>query len=353
VKAAVVGEPMPTFRKDLCDSIRPHLKGKKISPDLVRGLDDVLDRAGCPRDDGSALPASGATGTGPAFRRQLTDLIRPHLSGGKFSTELVTAIDAVLDRAGVPRDDADAAPAGPPPPPPPAGGTLPQGRVDVAGLRAFLGLPAAGPFDQTAKQALLARLSNRNAPAVTEEDFQRAAKDLGVTVKHIKAVREVEVRKKPFDDEGRPTILFERHIFARHCVPKGRFNSSHPAISGGPYGRGGYGPASAQYGKLADACALDPEAAFRACSWGAFQVMGMHAADLGYGSAVAMGFALTVSEAAHLDCFLRFLRVNSLVDELRACKAGNPASCEPFVRRYNGEDFRTFNYHKKLAAALA
>lgn len=66
-----------------------------------------------------------------------------------------------------------------------------------------------------------------------------------------------------------------------------------------------------------------------------------------------MGFALTVSEAAHLDCFLRFLRVNNLVDELRACRAGNPASCVPFVRRYNGEQYAQFDYHKKLAAALA
>jgi hypothetical protein len=289
------------------------------------------------------------------YRKQLIDLIRPELKG-VISQAFCDRFDAILDSAGVPRDaEQAAAPATPQPQPSPPGpgGELPSGRVDVPALRRFLGLAAQGPFDQAAKQALLAKLSNKNAPAVTEEDFQDAANALGVSVKHIKAVRQVEVREKPFDAEGRPTILFERHIFAKHCVPAGCFNASHPALSGGPYGKGGYGPASAQYGKLADACALDPEAAFRACSWGAFQVMGMHAAALGYGSAVAMGFALTVSEAAHLDSFLRYLRVNSLVDELRACRAGDPESCIPFVRRYNGKDFATYSYHKKLAAALA
>jgi hypothetical protein len=341
------------FRKELFDSIRPDLKDGKFPVVLVDGLDNVLDRAGVPRDDGTAVTASAATGAPTTFRKELTDLVRANLATGSFSVELVKAIDALLDRAGCPRDGT--APAGAPPKPEPVAplAEVPPGRLDVAGLRAFLGLPRAGPFDDAAKSALLARLSNPKAPGLTDADIARAAADLGVSPNHIKAVRKVEVRKSPFDDHGRPTILYERHVFTRNTVPKGRFNASNPAISGGPYGKGGYGLASAQYGKLADACALDPEAAFRGCSWGAFQVLGEHAIDLGYPSAVAMGFALCVSEAAHLDCFLRFLKRNSLVDELRACRAGDPASCIPFVRRYNGQDFATFQYHKKLAAALA
>lgn len=344
---------MPTFRKELCDSIRPHLKGKKFSPGLVGGLDDILDHAGVPRDDGAAVsvPPAGST---PRFRKQMTDLLRPQLESGRFPAELVKAIDDLLDRAGCPRD-ADAPVGTPDEPAPPRDGpfAVPPGRLDVAGLRALLGLPRAGEFGDDAKKALLAALSNPRAAALTSADIDRAAADLGVSAKQIKAVRKVEVTASPFDKQGRPTILYERHVFTRNTIPKGRFNRSHPLLSGGPFGKGGFGPISAQYGKLASACALDPEAAFSGCSWGAFQILGEHAVSLGYSSAVAMGFALTEGEAAHLDCFLRFLRVNHLVDKLRACRAGDPASCVPFVSRYNGAGFREFKYHTKLAEALA
>ncbi|HEX8643049.1 MAG TPA: N-acetylmuramidase family protein [Allosphingosinicella sp.] len=343
-----------THRRNLCDFIRPTLKNQKITPELVAALDLVLDRAGVARDDGSAPSAARAGQPLPPFRKELTELIRPHLATGKFSGAQVAGIDDLLDRAGVPRDSEAAAPPAPPAPPSPTGGgtSVPTKRFDAAGFRAFLGVPA-GASAETFKQTLMQRLSNTNAPALSEEDYKQAAANLGVPVKHIKAVRTVEVREDPFDDQGRPTILFERHIFAKHCVPAGRFNASNPAISGGPYGKGNYGSKASQYEKLAAACALDPEAAFRACSWGAFQVLGQNAVDLGYGSAVAMGFALTKSEAAHLDCFLRFLKVNKLVDELQACRAGDPASCVPFVKKYNGSGYATFSYHKKLAAALA
>jgi hypothetical protein len=302
------------------------------------------------------------------FRKELTDLIRPQLVGGKLSKELVDAIDALLDRAGVPRDgEADAAPPtetaspSPPPKPPsspappaPAATTsaLPKGRLDLPGLRSFLGLPATGSFDAAARTAFLARLANPKAPALTEADFDAAAAALGVSPNHIRAVREVEVRESPFDPDGRPTILYERHVFTRNCNPKGKFNASNPAISGAAYGKGGYGAKSAQYGKLLDAMACDPEAALRACSWGAFQVLGENAVGIGYVSTLEMVTALTTSEAAHLESFLRFLKANKLIAKLAACRAGDPASCVPFVSAYNGAGYKQFGYHLKLADAL-
>ncbi|TMJ20561.1 MAG: N-acetylmuramidase family protein [Alphaproteobacteria bacterium] len=340
---------MAAFRKDLTDLIRPNLAGGKFSPELVGGIDDILDRAGVPRDDGGALATPKAKPPLPPFRKAFTDLCRPHLSGGKFSLDLVAAIDAALDRAGVPRDAGAGAPSSPPPV---AEATIPAGRLTVGGLRAFLGLPAAGGFDAAAQKALLARLAAPSPTKLTGADIARAAADLGVSAKVIDAVREVETKRASFDEKGRPTILFERHKFAANTVPKGRFNAAHPAISGGPYGSGGYGKFSAQYGKLLDACALDPEAALRACSWGAFQVLGENAVPIGYRSTLEMVLSLTTGEQAHLESFVRFVRGNHLADELRACRAGDPASCVPFVKAYNGSDFAVNAYHKKLAAAL-
>jgi hypothetical protein len=170
----------------------------------------------------------------------------------------------------------------------------------------------------------------------------------------MKASKRVEAPRGAFDDKGRPSILFERHVFSRNTTPKGRFNASHPTLSAvRGYGRGGYGAFSAQYGKLQKAYALDPEAAFEACSWGAFQVLGENAVTLGYESARAMAVALAQSEAAHLDSYVRFIQVNGLADELGRCRAGDPDSCVPFVEAYNGTGFRNFSYHIKFAEALA
>lgn len=223
--------------------------------------------------------------------------------------------------------------------------------MDIRELQRRIGATPDGIFGPASRKALFATLSNLSAPALTDADFAGAAASLGVGEKIIRAVREVEAPRGPFDDQGRPSILYERHVFARSTEPPGRFNAAHPALSGKPFGSGGYGPFSAQYAKLAAACALDPGAAFKACSWGAFQVLGENAEDLGYDSAFDMAVALTVSEAAHLESFVRFVKANGLADELRACRGGDPASCVPFVRRYNGEGYAEFNYHRKLAEA--
>lgn len=219
--------------------------------------------------------------------------------------------------------------------------------ADAAGVaRVPAGNGAALPWPE-----MLAAITNRNAPALVDGDFIRVAAELGVQPAVIRAVRKVEAPRGAFDDQGRPSILYERHVFARNT--RGRFNGSHPDLSADRgYGAGGYGPFSAQIGKLERAYALDPEGAFAACSWGAFQVLGENAIALGYGSARNMAAALAKSEAAHLDSFARFVRVNGLVTALQKCRAGDAASCVDFVRRYNGPGYATFAYHTKLAAAI-
>lgn len=202
---------------------------------------------------------------------------------------------------------------------------------------------------------MLALITNTRAPALKDSDYERAAEELGngVTPKHMKASKKVEAPRGAFDDAGRPSILYERHVFSRNTHPKGRFNAAHPDLSAvRGYGPGGYGSFSAQYGKLARAYALEAEAAFEACSWGAFQVLGENATALGYESACAMAVELAKSEAAHLDSYVRFIRVNGLAAKLGRCKAGDPDSCIPFVEAYNGSGFRGFAYHVKFAEAL-
>jgi hypothetical protein len=256
--------------------------------------------------------------------------------GVKFNTQdKVNTLDAGISQSlaliGV---DAAPAPVVTPPPAP----VVPGGHFD--GL----------PWSEMEKL-----ITNHQALALTDADYERAAAELGhgVTLRHMKASKKVEAPRGAFDDHGRPSILYERHVFSRNTHPKGRFNDSHPELSAlKGYGAGGYGSFGAQYGKLAAAYALEPEAAFEACSWGAFQVLGENATALGYETARAMAVELAVSEAAHLDSYVRFIKVNGLAEELGQCRPGDPDSCIPFVDGYNGHGFRAFNYHVHFAQAL-
>lgn len=200
------------------------------------------------------------------------------------------------------------------------------------------------------RAGIIKALTNRNAPALTADDIRAAATGLGVPTGHIKGVRKVEAPRGPFDEQGRPSVLYEPHVFSRQSG--NRFDGTHPHLSYRKWKPGAYGPFSAQYPKLLDACALDPGAAFKACSWGAFQVLGENAEDLGYQDAFAMVVELAKGEAAHLDSFVRFVRHKKAVDELRACRPRDAKSCEPFVAIYNGTG-QVKKYAGWLAEAIA
>lgn len=276
-------------------------------------------------------------------RADLAAAVRPFAPDGHLTGAHIPALNALADALGLPVDAA--APA----PPPVA--TMP--RLTVAGLQTILGVTADGKFGPASVAALMARFTNTAAPALTDADYASLAARWHAPMGHIKGVRKVEAPRGAYDDQGRPSILYERHVFHRNCDPPGKYDNAAPLISGGPYGAGGYGPFSVQYQRLAMACALDPEAAFRACSWGAFQVLGENAVEIGYPSAFDMALKMVESEAQQLECFAHFVEHKDAVSLFRNCQPHNPASCEPFVALYNGKGYREFNYHVKLAEAIA
>ena len=174
--------------------------------------------------------------------------------------------------------------------------------------------------------------------------FAAAAVRLGVQEAAIRAVAEVETKQSAFDASGRPTILYERHYFRR--LTGGRFDTSHPDLSGPPYGRGGYGLMSAQYGRLQAAHALDPWAALQSVSWGRFQIMGSHYATLGYASPQHMALALAQSEVAHLEGFVAFVMASPrCLRGLRSLDWATFASC------YNGANYAEYDYDTQMRQA--
>ena len=184
---------------------------------------------------------------------------------------------------------------------------------------------------------------------LTDADYAQAAQALGCETAAIKAVAEVETRGAAFDASNRPTILYERHIFAKATVPPGKFNAGYPDLSASTgYGPGGYGTMGQQYAKVARAFLLDADAALKAPSWGKFQILGVNFRECGYATVAEFVKAMTTSEREHLLAFVKF--VASSPARLQALRNKDWAG---FALRYNGPDYAKFSYDKKMAAAYA
>lgn len=216
--------------------------------------------------------------------------------------------------------------------------------MNISELQYALGTAADGKWGPNSKAALIAAFSNAHAPAIGSGALAAIAADLGCTVRQLQAVASVESSGGGFDKRGRPKILFERHLF--HRLTDGRWSPTSFSQAAG----GGY--AEDSWAKLADACGRDPDAAFGACSWGKFQVLGLHAAKLGYANSFELAKSCVESEAAHYELLARYVRVFGLADELRQVSA-NPDDCRGFAAGYNGPSYRKFNYHARIAEAMA
>ncbi len=71
------------------------------------------------------------------------------------------------------------------------------------------------------------------ATRLDPEGIQAAAVLLGVKTAHIKTVLDVETNGRGFDQKGRPSMLFEPHIFYRLLGGAGAQNTLRRAIDEG------------------------------------------------------------------------------------------------------------------------
>ncbi len=204
----------------------------------------------------------------------------------------------------------------------------------------------AGP---ATRQAVLDTFVNRSAPRITPEEIKGFADRLGATPRQVRAVAAVESSGKGWDSAGRLTCLYERHYGWK------RFRILNPLLSNPA--PGGYtvdvddDGINDSWEKVADAALTfkEPNKAFECASWGGFQIMGAWAEKLGYGTAVEMVWALSRSEAAHYEAFVRYIEKFDLVDAFRKVD-GNPFNCRALAIGYNGP--KQQGYDGKIAAAF-
>lgn len=203
---------------------------------------------------------------------------------------------------------------------------------------------ADGSFGPKSRAALEAVFTNTCADAVTDADIATFAHRLGCTTKQLRAVSKVESGGAGFDNKGRPKILFERHLFDR-------FTNGKYSVSGCSNPKGG-GYSECSWTKLGQAAALSPHKAFESVSWGKFQVLGMWWDELGYPSPVEMAYTTVTSEAAHYEMLVRYIEMNKMHGAVKALST-NPETNRAFATGYNGPAYTKFNYHVKLAKAMA
>lgn len=187
-----------------------------------------------------------------------------------------------------------------------------------------------------------------------------AAKRLGVDLASIYAVNEVESTGSGFLVNGKPKILFERHVMHR-LLATPRLNGDdaaalkayadqlatlHPALVNPK--AGGYAGGTAEHQRLANAKLIDALCAPEACSWGAFQIMGYHWQRLGYASLDDFLTRMASSEAEQFEAFVRYIEAEPALH--KALKAKKWAE---FAKLYNGPAYARNLYDVKLERAYA
>jgi hypothetical protein len=178
---------------------------------------------------------------------------------------------------------------------------------------------------------------------LTRADFERVAATLSCEWEAVAAVAEVESGPLGgFAADGRPIILFERHLFSRKT--NSQYDATHPTISNRT--PGGYPRSQAdRWAQLTQAFALNAEAALQSASYGRFQVLGQNFGNLSMANAHDYVAKLARSERDQLDAFVGFVRANNLVDELQR------KDWAAFARAYNGPGYAANQYDVKMAQA--
>lgn len=232
------------------------------------------------------------------------------------------------------------------------------GAKTEAAVRAYqrkVGLVAdgiAGPKTLAALAGADCRHLLRNATLVA------AAERLGVELAVVYAVNEVESSGAGFLANGKPKILFERHVMhARLSLVRHDGDDSAALIAHADHlaalhphlvnrRPGGYAGGTAEHQRLAQARMLDALCADESASWGAFQIMGYHAERLGYASVADFVSRMARDENEQFEAFVRFIEADAALH-----KALKGKKWAQFAKAYNGPAYARNLYDVKLERA--
>lgn len=186
---------------------------------------------------------------------------------------------------------------------------------------------------------------------LSKADIIAVANDLNIEPAALKAVIDVEAAGEGFDKQGRPTILFEPHIFwdelgkIHYYTKRTELAKKHKGLLSQKWDKSLYRIGGSSHDKLKIGADLHWDAAHKSASWGLGQIMGFNAQKIGYATLKDFIDDMYESEAKQLKAMGMFLKANGLISKLqRHDWAG-------FARGYNGSAYAKNQYDTKLAAA--
>ncbi|WP_106792087.1 N-acetylmuramidase family protein [Aquimarina sp. Aq78] len=199
-----------------------------------------------------------------------------------------------------------------------------------------------------------------NDKLLSEQDVKDFADQFELELAMVKAVNEVESNGKGFLVSGRPRILFEGHIFWKELDKRGVNPSQYVSeytknVLYEKWTKAYYKGGAGEYDRLEKAAGMSDEpafheAAYSSASWGAFQIMGFHYANLGFSSVDHFVSEMYDHEREHLKAFGKFIEATSFKGEklLDWIKEKNWAR---FAEGYNGSGYKKNKYDTRLKNA--
>lgn len=186
---------------------------------------------------------------------------------------------------------------------------------------------------------------------LTREQVKGLAREFDIDENLVMTIVVKESRRAGFDNEGQPTILFERHWFYRLLGKAGKMAIRDQASRISPNIcssiPGGYGLFRIQHQRLQTAAGYDRECALQSASWGCMQVMGFNYKAAGHASLQSFINAMYADEYSQVKAGLSFMKNSGC---LKYIKDHQWAS---FARAYNGPGYAANNYDKDLASIYA
>lgn len=183
------------------------------------------------------------------------------------------------------------------------------------------------------------------AKRIDDADLPRIGAMIGVGEDELHAFMDVESAGSGFDRQGRPTMLFEPHVFYRNLSGDLRARAVAMGLAYPKWKPGAY-PADS-YPRLLKAVEIDERAALLAASWGSTQVLGENYKECGYSTPQALVRAFMDDEENHLLGTVKFIIATGIADDLRAHRWAKVA------RVYNGAGYSKNHYDTKMASAFA
>ena len=219
---------------------------------------------------------------------------------------------------------------------------------------AYPTLVVDGDSGSLTRSAIINVFVNKNAQAITQEQLQSIARDLGDSnTRRINAVAKVESAGGGWFDSGLPKILYERHKYWGFTALSNRIKSWFANPSAGDYttdaNKNGINDS---WEKLSLAACKDPLAAFQSVSIGKFQVMGQWYRQCGFDHPIEMLWAARNDEYAHYKMLRDYILKVANLQAAFLKISSNPENCREFARGYNGPAYAKYDYHTKIAKEM-